>query len=118
MVAADQLEPLRIFGRSGKGCRQLQRVRPPQRVKPKQSDRTVANLFERLDLYPTGRQPPKPLQGPVEPAGFEMLLPVETVQGRRAFDAAPPPRNDRRIVPDRGTALGAARLVHEKCHES
>ncbi len=75
IIAADEIEPLRIFGRGGQRRRQLQRICRPQRVKPKQSDRAVAYLLHRLDLQPACRQPPQLLKTPIEFADFETAIP-------------------------------------------
>lgn len=47
IITADEIEPLRVFGRGGQRRRQLQRSCRPQRVKPKQSDRAVHRASRR-----------------------------------------------------------------------
>ena len=117
IIAADEVEPLRIFGRGGQRRRQLQRICRPQRMKPKQSDRAVAYLLQRLDLQPTRRQPPKLLKGPIEFADFETAIPPEAVQGGCALHSTSPPRHNGWIAPDRRATLGAAGFLHDKRHQ-
>ena len=114
IIAADEFEPLRIFGRGGQRRRQLQRICGPQRVKPKQSDRAVAYLLQRLDLQPTCRQPLKLLKSLIEFADFETAIPPEAVQGGCALHSTPPPCHNGRIAPDRRASLGAAGFFHDK----
>ena len=118
IVAADQIQTLRVFAGGRQRGRQLQRVGSAQWMKAKQPDGAPANLVQGFDLDPTRGQQPELVHRPVKPVTLQVVFALQAVQSRCAFDAASPPRYDHRILTDRPSSLAASRLVHDERHQS